>query len=84
MATFIFSTFNTLVLNYQRGHQLSSIEPFWWQAESTHRCQFEKSFDYAQFNEYLISQHGSRHYVAGFDPRPISKSGKKTSQRGYF
>jgi hypothetical protein len=53
-------------------------------AESTYRCQFEKSFDNAQFNEYLISQHGSGHYVAAFDPSPISKIGKKTPQRGYF
>jgi hypothetical protein len=53
-------------------------------AESTYRSQFEKSFDFADFNQHLITGHGSGHYVGAFDPSHISKSGKKTPQRGYF
>ena len=52
--------------------------------ESTYRNQFDQFFDFAQFNRQLIQMYGSGHFVLGFDPSYIRKSGKHTAQIGKY
>ncbi|MCJ8292746.1 MAG: transposase [Flavobacteriales bacterium] len=52
--------------------------------EQRYRNQFEKSFDYLEFNRILVLEQGSGHYTIGFDPSYISKSGKCTPGVNYF
>jgi hypothetical protein len=53
-------------------------------SELTFRLQFEQFFDFASFNAELIKTHGSGHFVIGFDPSYIRKSGKFTPNTGKF
>jgi hypothetical protein len=46
--------------------------------EQRYRQQFEKSFDFLNFNKELTIAHGSKNFAIAFDPSYISKSGKKT------
>ena len=46
--------------------------------EQRNRQQFEKSFDFLNFNKELIMANGSGRYIIAFDPSYICKSGKKT------
>lgn len=52
--------------------------------EQTYRNNFEKDFDYLQFNSALIKEVGSGEIAIAFDPSYISKSGKKTPELGMF
>ena len=52
--------------------------------ESTYRNQFETYFDFAQYNTILAKTYGSGHFIIGFDPSYIRKSGKKTAQTGKY
>jgi hypothetical protein len=52
--------------------------------ESTYRNQFEEFFDFAEFNTQLAKEHGSGHFIIGFDPSYIRKSGKSTEQVGKY
>jgi hypothetical protein len=52
--------------------------------ESTYRGQFEQFFDFAQFNTHLTKTYGSGHFIIGFDPSYIRKSGHKTPQTGKY
>jgi hypothetical protein len=52
--------------------------------EQRYRNQFEKQFDFLEFNKILVSEQGSGHYTIGFDPSYISKSGKCTPGVNYF
>ena len=52
--------------------------------EQRYRQQFEKSFDFLNFNKELTLQHGSGRYAIAFDPSYISKSGKKTPGVGWY
>lgn len=52
--------------------------------EQSFRNQFDKPFDFLQFNKDLILEHGSGHYTIAFDPSYISKSGKLTPGVGWF
>jgi len=52
--------------------------------ESTYRNQFEEFFDFAGFNTQLAQEYGSGHYIIGFDPSYIRKSGKETEQIGKY
>lgn len=52
--------------------------------EQRYRNQFEKKFDFLEFNRILVSEHGSSHFTIGFDPSHISKSGKCTPGVNYF
>lgn len=45
--------------------------------EQRYRQQFEKPFDFMEFNKELAISYGSGHYVIAFDPSYISKSGKR-------
>ena len=46
--------------------------------EQRYRQQFEKQFDFLNFNIQTTMAHGSGHLVLAFDPSYISKSGTKT------
>lgn len=52
--------------------------------EQSYRNQFEKEFNFFEFNAELISQTGSGHHVAAFDPSFLPKAGKKTPHKGRF
>jgi len=52
--------------------------------EQRYRQQFEKPFDFLNFNKELTLSHGSGRYIIAFDPSYISKSGKHTPGAGYF
>jgi len=46
--------------------------------EQRYRQQFEKPFDFLNFNKNIILSACSKHIIIAFDPSYISKSGKKT------
>jgi len=46
--------------------------------EQRYRQQFEKPFNFMDFNKNITLTHGSGHFAIAFDPSYISKSGKKT------
>lgn len=52
--------------------------------EQRYRNQFEKSFDFLEFNKELVKEHGSGHYTIAFDPSYVSKSGKSTPGVGWY
>jgi len=52
--------------------------------EQRYRQQFEKSFDFLNFNKELTLSQGSGRYAIAFDPSYISKSGKKTPGVGWY
>ena len=52
--------------------------------EQTYRNQFEKPFDFNEFNTAIIKANCSRHLVNAFDPSYIPKSGKETEHLGKF
>ena len=53
-------------------------------SEQRYRQQFEKDFDFLEFNKQLVSEHGSGQFAIAFDPSFISKSGKNTFGLGKY
>lgn len=53
-------------------------------SEQTYRNQFDKQFDFVEFNTAMIKTNCSRHLVNAFDPSYIPKSGKETEHLGKF
>jgi hypothetical protein len=53
-------------------------------SEQTYRNQFDKPFDFIEFNTAIIKANCSRHMVNAFDPSYIPKSGKETEHLGKF
>jgi len=52
--------------------------------EQTYRNNFEKEFDFMEFNKRLIQEYCSEELIIAFDPSYIKKSGKATPGLGYF
>ena len=52
--------------------------------EQRYRQQFEKPFDFLEFNKNITLSSGGGKYVIAFEPSYINKSGKKTPGLGYF
>ena len=52
--------------------------------EQRYRQQFEKQFDFLEFNKQLVLSSGSGRYAIAIDPSYINKSGKATPGVGYF
>ena len=52
--------------------------------EQRYRQQFEKQFDFLEFNKQLVLSAGGGKYAIAFDPSYINKSGKSTPGVGYF
>ncbi len=57
---------------------------FGFYKEQRYRQQFEKQFNFLEFNKQLVLTSGGSKYAIAFDPSYISKSGKKTPGLGYF
>lgn len=53
-------------------------------SEQACRNQFEKWVDFARINAEYIRQHGSGHYLVGFDPTYLRKAGKATPGVGKY
>jgi hypothetical protein len=53
-------------------------------SEKSYRHQFERDFDFAEFNTRVIQQYGSGKYILAFDPSFVNKSGKHTPHLGMF
>lgn len=52
--------------------------------ESTYRNNYDKSFDFLEFNQHLIESSCEKEIAIAFDPSFISKSGKHTAGINYF
>jgi len=52
--------------------------------EKSYRLQFEKEFDWLEFNVALVKEYSSEEVILGFDPSFINKSGKHSPGIGYF
>lgn len=52
--------------------------------EQRYRQQFEKRFNFLEFNKELVLSTGGGKYAIAFDPSYINKSGKSTPGVGYF
>lgn len=52
--------------------------------EQRYRQQFEKPFDFLEFNKELTRSHGGKRFAIAFDPSYINKSGKKTPGLGWY
>jgi len=52
--------------------------------EQRYRQQFEKPFDFLEFNKELTLSQGSGKFAIAFDPSYINKSGKKTPGVGWY
>lgn len=52
--------------------------------ESTYRNNYDKTFDFLKFNQYLVEESCEKEIAIAFDPSFISKSGKHTVGLNYF
>jgi len=73
-----------LFLSIKGRVNFSQLERFGSYCEQRYRMQFEKEFQFLDFNKTLVQNAGSGKYAIGFDPSYISKSGKHTPNLGYF
>lgn len=80
---FILETF-VLFLSIRGRINFLQLARYGKHKEQRYRQQFEKPFDFLNFNKELTLQHGSGRYAIAFDPSYISKSGKKTPGVGWF
>lgn len=73
-----------LILSIQGKINFSQLVRYGNFCEQRYRQQFERDFDFLEFNTQLIKQQSSQRLVIAFDPSYISKSGKHTPGIGYF
>ena len=73
-----------LFLSIKGRINFAQLERYGLFCEQRYRQQFEKPFDFMQFNTNLTTQHGSGHFIIAFDPSYIRKSGKKTPGLGRY
>lgn len=71
-----------VVFDYKGPYQLSSAaggprERFGKYSEQRYRQQFDRTFNFLDFNKELIHQHSSGKLVIAIDPGFIAKAGKK-------
>ena len=52
--------------------------------EQRYRSQFNKPFNFLEFNNALVADHAGKHLTIAFDPSYIRKSGKATCGVGYY
>lgn len=67
-----------LFLSIKGRMNFLQFERYGKHGEQRYRQQFEKQFDFMDFNKNITLTHGSRNLAIAFDPSYISKSGKKT------
>lgn len=80
---FLTETF-MLFLSIKGRINFFQLERYGQFSEQRYRQQFEKPFDFMEFNKDLAISYGSGRYVIAFDPSYISKSGKKTPGLGRY
>jgi len=80
---FILSTI-ILFLSMRGRYNFKGMERYGNYSEKTYRLQFEKSFDFFQFNVALWKNHLSDNCIVAFDPSYLPKSGKHTPGKGIF
>jgi len=75
-----------LYLSMRGRYNFKGMERYGSKCEKTYRLQFEKRFDFFQFNLQLSKAHlpNPNHCVLAFDPSYLPKSGKHTPHRGKF
>jgi hypothetical protein len=73
-----------LYLGLRGKYNFLNMERYGEYSEQTYRNQFEKEFDFLEFNVSLVKAHCSEHLVNAFDPSYIPKSGKETPHLGKF
>lgn len=73
-----------LILSIQGKVNFSQLARYGNYCEQRYRQQFERDFDFLEFNTQLIRQQSPQRLVIAFDPSYISKSGKHTPGIGYF
>jgi hypothetical protein len=67
-----------LYLSMRGRYTFKGFERYGEYCEKSYRLQFEKTFDFLEFNKILIQQNLSRDLILAFDPSYLPKSGKKT------
>lgn len=80
---FIISTF-MLYMGLRGKYNFLNMARYGEYSEQTYRNQFDKSFDFIEFNTTLIKSHCSHYLINAFDPSYIPKSGKETEHLGKF
>jgi len=80
---FIISTM-VLFLSMRGRYNFKGMERYGCYSEKTYRLQFEKDFDFLQFNIALWKNHLSNNCILAFDPSYLPKSGKHTPGKGTY
>ncbi len=80
---FMISIIN-LFLSMRGRYTFKGMERYGSMCEKSYRLQFEKRFDFLEFNSQLCKNHLSDHKILAFDPSYLPKSGKHTPHRGKF
>ncbi|MBK5262496.1 MAG: hypothetical protein JJE17_08000 [Peptostreptococcaceae bacterium] len=73
-----------LFLSIKGRINFSQLERYGQFGEQLYRQQFEKPFDFMEFNKELAISYGSDRYVIALAPSYIRKSGKKTTGLGRY
>jgi len=80
---FLISNFD-LQCRIRGRHNFSNMSRYSSMNESTLHANYEKGFDFKQFNKLLCGMYCGEERTVAFDPSYISKSGKHTPGCGYF
>ena len=73
-----------LFLSIKGKHNFLQFARYSKYIEQRFRQQFEKPFDFLDFNKNLVLTHGGNEHIIAIDPSYIKKSGKHTPGSGYF
>ena len=73
-----------LLMSIRGRHNFSNLARYGPYGEQTYRNQYEKGFDFLQFNSELTKRSCSDEVINAFDPSYIPKSGKHTPNKGIF
>lgn len=79
-----FSSCLLLFLSLRGRYNFLGMERYGDYNEKSYRLQFEKDFDFLQFNLLLAQAELSNNLIIGFDPSYLPKSGKHTPHKGKF
>ncbi|HNW97740.1 MAG TPA: hypothetical protein PKK00_04925 [Bacteroidales bacterium] len=71
-----------LYLGLRGRYNFQNMSRYGEYSEQTYRNQFDKPFDFMEFNSVLIKGNCSGHLLNAFDPSYIPKSGKETEHIG--
>lgn len=73
-----------LLMSIRGRHNFLNFARHGGYCEQSYRHQYEKGFDFFNFNKELIEDHCSEEKIIAFDPSFIPKSGKHTPNKGAF